>query len=724
MARTLVGQLILRLKAEGLGEANKVQQALANVDRAVKRMGTVGSWGVGFQKQLAALKLAPADLRQVEQSWVRLHDSIKQNNLDKSLRGNAISQWKTNTIAELAQARGDWDRHYAAIERNTRAHAARMQGLMKPLFVSMGFYTGAYGGGLVIRDAMMAASERSRVEAENYFRGLSPEERAKIEGAADGQAEKRRVSKTNVMEIAADAAMSFPDTDAALSTLDSQISAFKIWSNTYGPEAAIAQLRAFNRAMDNINVTDPTEYQGLLNNFVKAWQVTGKDIDAGQFAQAIKYARSSGKVFSHDFLSRVLPFIMAETSGSDAGVQMRGIFDQFVVGRATKSSITAQTQYGLRGNDGTLIGQAEFALNPMDWAQKYLLPALEKNGVDMGDEVELARVIGTLTNNRVTSDAFTKMLLGWDQMQRLLNDRFPNAHGLATADKIDEMALGPAWQGLATAFENLAAGVVPVQAVIIPALNGLADAMNALAAEAEANPLATSLGIGAGVAGAAYGGKKVFDAISGGFGLKASAVALDGSAAALTRAAVALGGAAAVDGIGPRGSKTPKGGRPTSGGAGVLGGFAGGLFGGPAGWVTATALLAYEIDRIAQDNREQIGEAGFAKPPTVQDESNFGGRSAASPREAQEGSMRQLQILVNSGEMEAVFEDAKRGAAETGQSIEQSLAVTARPSVDTSSLANAVAMAHQLAALLREIGSLVQQSNATVGQELRRNFAD
>src|SRR5690606_36110401 len=139
-------------------------------------------------------------------------------------------------------------------------------------------------------------------------------------------------------------------------------------------------------------------YQGMLDNFMRAWQVSGKDIDPAAWAQGIKYARGSGKVFDHDFLSRVLPFVMAETSGTDAGTQLRAIFDQFIVGRASKESIAAQTEYGLRDGvkrdatgrvieKGSLTQADLFAKNPLDWFNKVLLPAMEAKGVNTGDPV-------------------------------------------------------------------------------------------------------------------------------------------------------------------------------------------------------------------------------------------------------------------------------------------------------------------------------------------------
>jgi hypothetical protein len=554
MARTLIGQLILKLRTEGLGEAGKLTNVMRDVENAAKRLGQTGarSWGMGFQNQIDKLKLTQQQIRDVERSWVQLHQSMSGRNLARAAQASTVSHWKTNTLSHLAQQRAAFEEHFRRVEAGATGHSRRMHDIMRAAYVSMGFYTGAYGGGMVIRQGFKEASERSRVEAENKFRGLSDVERTKIDCAAGEIAGRRRVSKTDAMEVAADASMNMPSTDAALATLDSQISAFKLWANTYGSEYAIGQLRAFNRAMDNINVTEPDAYKGMLNNFMKAWQVTGKDSDPADWAQAIKYSRASGKVFSHDFLSRVLPFIMAETGGSDAGTQLRAGFDQFIVGRAPKNALKAQREYGLRDDDGLV--QAElFAQNPMQWFHDVLVPAMKAKGVNTDDPVTLAEEIGKLTNNRLSSDSAVKAILGWEQMQRLLNERFPKAAGLKAADQMDAASLSSSVDGLVTSFGNLSAALIPVQSVINPALNSLADGINALAAAAKEDPVLAALELGLGGAalygGAKYGVGKMADIA----GLRASAVALDGSAAALTRAAVALGGAGVTDGVTPDG---------------------------------------------------------------------------------------------------------------------------------------------------------------------------
>lgn len=773
MARTLIGQLILRLRSEGLGEGRKVIQTMKDVENAARRLGKDGikSWGIGFQKQIDNLRLTQQEIRKVEQSWAQLHRSMNSRNLARAMRQAEISHWKTNTISHLAQQRAAIENHFKKVENSARAHGLRMADIMRAAYVSLGFYTGAYGGGMVIREGFKEASERSRVEAENHFRGLNESERGKIESAADEISGRRRVSKTDVMEVAADAAMNFPNTDAALTTLDTQVSAFKVWANTYGEETAIGYLRAFNRAMDNINVTDPEEYKGMLDNFMKAWQVTGKDIDPSDWAMAIKYARSSGKVFGHDFLSRVLPFVMAETGGSDAGTQMRAIFDQFIVGRASKEAIDAQDQYGLRTgvtrnkkgvvqNKGELIQGDLFAENPLKWFHDVLLPAMKEKGVNTDDPLELAQEVGKLTNNRLASDSVVKALFGWDQLQRQLEERFPNAVGLDAADLMDSLSLSSAVDSLVSAFGNLSAALIPVQSVINPGLNALADALNYLAAQAKDNPLWTALGIGGTAAGVVAGGKMAAGKLADLFGLRSAAVELTVAAKMLQQAAGAQAGTDGPWGDVP-GGKNKRSFREMVG---------------RQGWILTLIDLANNPEFLPTpitdaDRNEMRRMQTFAGPRGQRAEAtrdgidpNQGIRDAVmgedTPPSREPSAIEQifhdpsrrgdldpstrlrgedvfpkkpradLSLPSPTGTIDSMLagmDRLKQEAENTGSQVKSSLEVQATPNINLGPLQQAVNLAQQFLSLIKQANASVSASPATAsnaGRQMRRNMAD
>lgn len=187
MRRTLLGTLILRLRAEGLGESNKLTNVMRDVERTAREIGRtdVGSWGVAFQKQLAGLKLAANEVKAVRQSWIRLHKDMNQRDIGKAIRKAEISHWKNQTLAELAQQRAAIDRHFKALEARGTQHALRMGNVMKAGIAATGVgYTLPYAGGMAIRGGLTAASEQTRAKYRLQLANVSPDEIARMEAEA------------------------------------------------------------------------------------------------------------------------------------------------------------------------------------------------------------------------------------------------------------------------------------------------------------------------------------------------------------------------------------------------------------------------------------------------------------------------------------------------------------------------------------------------------------
>ncbi len=101
--------------------------------------------------------------------------------------------------------------------------------------------------------------------------------------------------------------------------------------------------------------------------------------------------------------------------------------------------------------------------------------------------------------------------------------------------------------GLKAALENLMTTATgPGMPFAAKNITGLATAIQTVSNAASDHPVAASIAGGAAAAGALAGAGALSYGIMNGFGLGASAVALDGSAAALSSAAVALGGSGAA----------------------------------------------------------------------------------------------------------------------------------------------------------------------------------
>lgn len=692
--KTFLGQLIIRLRAEGQKEASKLTGAMDRIEARAKSLNGM-NWGASFQRNLDKLRLAPAQIRQVETSWTRLQDAMAGKS--GRTRRAAAAEWRSSWTAALAAQKLQLDQHHAAIEAATLRHGRRMGQLVRAGFYMTGGGTALYAGGMAGREAMLAASRRSAVDADLYMKGLSDGDRGKIEARAAELSGSYGVSETAGREVLGDAAMNMKNVDAALATGDAQMKAYKLLANKYGAESAIGMMRQFNKGMDNLNVDDADLYERLLDNTMRASQVAGADFNPGDLAHLIKYARSPGKFYDKDFLTQWAPFVAAATGASDSGTQLRAAWDQFATGKAHKNALKAQRKYGLRdAKTDKLVGLDEFAANPIKWMNDYLKPIMEKQGIDL-DSPEFATAIGEMSSNRLASDFAANAIKSWEQMLRLVGYS-TKAKGLGGADELGDMSLGASFDGLKAAFDDFATALIPAQTVIIPTMNAIADGIRGLTSAAKDNPILTALGIGAGGLAGYQAGKFAVGSALDMFGLKGSAIALDGSAAALTRAAVALGGAGVAGDI--------PGGKGGGKGKGLFGRFS---------WM---ALLSFLISahKLPEDEEARVltnlrigrSRAGIAERDREETAWNPRVRDVLSGRDDFGGSREQM------------FGEIEQKAKEAESALQMNGAV----SMDSSGIDAAIAKAKQLLAIISQVGPAALAAQSAVEAQMRRNSAD
>jgi len=713
MAKTFIGQLIFRLKTEGQGEAGKIINTMAEINKAAKQLSQSSNvgWGTGFAKQLIHLKANAREMAAVHRSWVALHADMDRKNLTSALRKSDISMWKTATVSHLAAVR--------AQAKDTEAQIASLRRTLgyglRPGMVMLGGYTAGYMGGVMGREALIAASNERRVHAEAKYAGLSEDERGKIGKRAGDLSSKYRLSEASVFEVLKEASLSMPSTDAALAVSEEMAQAYLVLSNTLGPEGAMAGLRQFNRAMDNVEKVTPDEYKYGLENYMKAQQVIGRDIDPTAFAEAIKFARTGGKVFGDEFLFQWLPMLLAESGGADAGTQLRAVFDQFIVGRASKKSLKEQERLGLRDADGRLLEQEKFTENPLKWIWDTLLPTLKKQGVDTENETELARVMGGLTNNRLSSDLLLRALLSMESYRRQVEERLPNAAGLDAAHDIQNDNPFAAWEGFKSSLENLAAASLPMP-TITAGLNSLADTINAFQKRIrEGDPTVTyAAAASAGLAGI-WLTAKTTAAVTG---LVAAGTNLNVAAVALQRAAAMQAGAGILDGA------------PGGRGLGKLGalGFLG--FNLPT---LLTALSAIGLREVIE-NLSTANAADQRGAPPRDYTDRYGAAENADNNYRQwhgvpfEGGMHRAGRGAGPQPgIESFIADLDRlrtQAIDTGNEVQGSLGVTVSPKIDSASLDAFLRKIRAAAAELSQLGSAPTRRDESVEREMNRNMAD
>ena len=607
MARTLIGQLVIRLKEELTGE-KKVVNELNKIEGAANRLGRA-PWGVGFQAQLDKLKLTPLQAEAIRRSFLRVPRDIN-GALDKT----HLAAWKTAIV-----------RDFAAVESRARTHARVMQGLMKPLYTSLGFYTMAYGGGLALREGMTSAADRMREQFREDTAGIPADEQAKI-GARSAQLSYQypSVNQTEAMEMARTARNTMGSTDAALELLPTLIQAQVALQSTQGVDVAAGTMQRLIKALDNLGQNVGGEIglanmQDIIAGAVRAAQIEGYDLDIGQYLQFALRSKTAGPALSTEFLATVAPALMQDMTPTGAGNALAMAFKSLVLGDNSvngKVYRQRQAELGLRESpDAELVGGREFGEDPYQWVKKYLIPGLEKAGVDLTDDVAVAMAVGKLSGNSNATGILTRMITQQEQIDRNI-EMYNQAMGPEAAELAASRDPYVALEALISSFQNFSAAIGEhVMPVIVPGLNALTNVINTLAEAAKNAPNGWAvLGTGAAAAGAGYGlfkgGQWLLRGLLGGTGLEAAGVSLQTAAGMLMEAAAAQGAGGAVGGAAGAGAKGAPGGGVSGAAAGAVAWLKGAAVVGAPG---VLADLAIGGPNSVEEYDQQVAEQGDIK---------------------------------------------------------------------------------------------------------------
>lgn len=338
--------------------------------------------------------------------------------------------------------------------------------------------------------------------------------------------------------------------------------------------------------------------------------------------------------------------------------------------------------------------------------QKHLVPALKREGIDLDNNTAVATAIGKLSGNSNASAMLTRMVTQREQTERWLRI-MGEAMGLDAAEDARHNDPIVGWAGFKGALKNLSAALIPIDA-INAGLNKLADGINGLSKLAKDDPALAGFGLAMSGYGMYAGGKFAINKIGDLFGLRASALALDGSAAALTRAAVMLGGGSAGDIVG--------------GGKGKVAGKVGWLGALGAG---STALIAGSLALGSSSLLRTSGEQARVEALNERSRRHFAPKGPTHAQERERDIVSGMYLPRDNGPGgihaatmgSGVFDRMLDGMNKINSS-------TVSPNIDTSAVDTLLAKVRQAARELAALGAAAVQAERSVGVELRRNFAD
>lgn len=673
MARTLIGELILRLKDEmsgkAKGAAGNVSRSMADIQRAAKRLNNM-PWGVSFQRHIEKLKLAPHELQAVKRSWASLHADLMKSDLSKSLKANQIANWRQATIG-----------HFSAV----RMEGVRLTGTMNRLKTAMRWGAGATGLGMAGfglpiagRNGVIASSEQERERFRQSMAGFSEADQGKIFEASERLSAKyRAASQTEVMEMARVAASTMGGLERGLQVLEPMVQGLVSLKSAKGVEAGSSELNRMLRGIDNLGANAAgdlgiKQVAELIDGMVRAAQIEGIELDTGKLFDFARRAKIAGPGLSNQFVATTAPAFMQDMTPEGFGTALSSAYQAFVIGSnavSGKANLEAQRKIGIRKGDGKgqLEGSDLFGTDPYAWVKTVLVPALQKSGVEMTNETAVAQAVAQLSRNTNATGMLTRMITQQSQIDRLV-EQYGKTMGTDAAKVAAEKDPFVAYEGFKSSLENLSSAAIKMP-VVTGGLNSLADAINRLAEKAKESPAAGNAMLGAaglaGAGGAYVAGKTAWNGLSW-----------------------------------------------LNGGIGNVAKGAGGLSIGAMGNPAMLAALGY--------GAAQYGLHTLFPPDQVRGRPGQYGQAMYPQRtRGGESDVRPMPGIQGDGLQQAV-QDAKRA----GQEMQDALTVTAAPTVDKSDLNATLALVNQIRSALSGLGALAAQATASVDAAIRQAHTD
>jgi hypothetical protein len=559
MARTLIGQLLLKLQDDASGKAKvaagQINAALKSIETNQRRLASA-PWGVGFQKSLDALKLNTTEIRTVQRSYDDLRSRMASGGLKKAMQKNEISAWRAATIADLAATRAA----LLSTERQAARTGRMMQTALKPVYVALGGYAGAYMGGLLLRGAAVASGERQR----EYFRqenaGISERDREIIRQTAIEQSTLLpSVGMTQGMEMFRTARGMFGDVERASQIMPALYKGLVALQSAKGVDVGTGEMIRLLKGIDNLGKNSAgnlgiKDSQSIIEGMVKAAQIEGADLDVGKLFDFARRGKIAAPALSTDFIMTTAPAFMQDMTAEGFGTALSSAYQAMVIGSnavASKANLKEQERIGIRGKDG-LIGAEVFATNPYQWAKQFLVPALEKSGVDLTNDAAVSQAIAKLSRNTNATGFLTRMVQQMDQTDRLI-EQYRNAGGFENVFRARREDPFVATAAFGAAFRDLAAAVgESVTPAVLVGMNAVTDFIRGMSNAIVENPaLGTAVGVGslAAAGGATYMvGKAIYGLMTAGTNLNVAALALQ-------RAAVMQGGGGLLGDLAGGGAK-------------------------------------------------------------------------------------------------------------------------------------------------------------------------
>ena len=355
----------------------------------------------------------------------------------------------------------------------------------------------AIGGAEAVNEAVKGGMARQHERTRMATSGMNPREIAETEGlSADLSAQYTPVGQTEIMHLMRNARSVVGSYDEAAKILKPLLDLRVVAAGAHPGENMEEDFDQLIKGMEIKGVTqDPAKFKSYINAMGKAVNAFGDTLRPTDFYEMFKYGRQSTSGFSQDYMMTVAPTLAQEMKGSSAGVANSAFFRAIVGGRMEKVALARMEELGLVDKSklftppgghlvsaaGAVKGWQLAQINPYEWVDQILLPAMQKKGIV--DPQKIQEVINSVFSNQVAAQMVG---IYATQQQRIEKDRGVIAGTMDTpeaARRIMETDPTVAAEGLKNALENLGSTFADKTLHLASGMTSMAEAINRFSAQ-------------------------------------------------------------------------------------------------------------------------------------------------------------------------------------------------------------------------------------------------
>lgn len=329
--------------------------------------------------------------------------------------------------------------------------------------------------------------------------GMKPGEVADAEvAAAQLGAKYGPVSNTDIMHMLRNTRSIVGSFGAAKEIIDPLLALRVVATGAHPGEEMEQDFDKLVKGLEIKGVTqNPAKFKAYIDAMGRSINAFGDTLRPTDFYEMFKYGRQATQNLSLDYMSSVAPKLMQEMGGASAGVAQQAFYTAIVGGHMAKTALAKLEEFDLvdkskvvspkgghLANAGGAIKDWQLAsINPYEWVNKVLLPAMAKKGVV--DPAKIQEVISSMFS-KATAAQLVSILATQQEIidkdtaiQRGTMSTDAAAHAFMTEDPTI------AAKSVSNALENLSLELFGGSKSVAHGLSGLADSINKFVADVE-----------------------------------------------------------------------------------------------------------------------------------------------------------------------------------------------------------------------------------------------